>query len=203
MNNELKYCPKCKEKKSLDQFYKCFKSKDGHFHWCKDCRKLYDKEHGKYYRKTLAWKEQYERNIEIYKRSGKKAEYERKKKLLNINFKISQLLRSRILKVLHNQKTTKSVALLSLLGCSIEQLRQYLEQQFKEGMTWQNHGKVWHIDHYIPCSYFDLSDLKQQKICFNWRNLQPLWWDENIRKSNKVPKNVCELINNIKINLAA
>ena len=54
-------------------------------------------------------------------------------------------------------------------------------------MTWQNHTVTgWHIDHIMPCSNFDLSKPEQQKECFHYTNLQPLWYDENIRKSNKV-----------------
>ena len=53
-------------------------------------------------------------------------------------------------------------------------------------MTWKNHGRFgWHIDHIRACSRFDLSDLSQQKKCFNYTNLQPLWAKDNIRKSNK------------------
>ena len=52
-------------------------------------------------------------------------------------------------------------------------------------MTWQNHGKFgWHIDHINPCSRFNLSDIEQQKQCFHYSNLQPLWWWENLKKSN-------------------
>ena len=43
-------------------------------------------------------------------------------------------------------------------------------------MTWENRGKEgWHLDHIVPCAYFDLSDLSQQKICFHYTNIQPLW----------------------------
>ena len=62
----------------------------------------------------------------------------------------------------------------------------YLERKFQPGMTWRNQSRFgWHIDHIKPCSKFDLSDPIQQKICFNYKNLQPLWAEENIRKSNK------------------
>ena len=49
-------------------------------------------------------------------------------------------------------------------------------------MTWDNYGK-WHVDHIIPVSRFDLTDPEQQKICFHFTNLQPLWGGENIGKS--------------------
>ena len=74
-----------------------------------------------------------------------------------------------------------------LLGCSIEHARKHLESQFREGMKWDNHGKYgWHIDHIIPCASFDLTDPEQQKKCFNYKNLQPLWWHENLSKGSKI-----------------
>ena len=61
----------------------------------------------------------------------------------------------------------------------------YLQGKFKEGMHWNNLGK-WHIDHIRPCASFDLTDPEQQKQCFHYTNLQPLWAAENIRKGAKV-----------------
>jgi len=68
-----------------------------------------------------------------------------------------------------------------LLGCSVPYLRKHLEAQFKEGMSWDNYGD-WHIDHIKPCAAFNLTCEKQQKECFNYKNLQPLWAEENMRK---------------------
>lgn len=70
-----------------------------------------------------------------------------------------------------------------LVGCSAEFLKQHLERQFQPGMTFENYGK-WHVDHIRPCASFDLQDPKQAAECFNWRNLQPLWAADNIRKSD-------------------
>ena len=54
-------------------------------------------------------------------------------------------------------------------------------------MTWKNHGlKGWHIDHIIPCAAFDLTKEEEQKKCFHYSNLQPLWWIDNLKKSNKM-----------------
>jgi hypothetical protein len=71
------------------------------------------------------------------------------------------------------------------IGCSLQELAGILESKFKLGMTWGNHGS-WHIDHIIPCSHFDLTQLEEQKKCFHFSNLQPLWAIENIVKSNKL-----------------
>lgn len=79
---------------------------------------------------------------------------------------------------------TKSESTLSLLGCSINYLKEYLESKFQQGMTWDNYGE-WHIDHIKPCSAFDLSDPVQQKECFAYTNLQPLWAIDNLKKAYK------------------
>jgi hypothetical protein len=53
-------------------------------------------------------------------------------------------------------------------------------------MTWENHGRYgWHIDHIRPCASFDLADPEQQRKCFHYTNLQPLWASENMRKGDK------------------
>lgn len=88
---------------------------------------------------------------------------------------------------------------MDLLGCSPEFFKRHIESQFQEGMSWENQGKGgWHLDHIIPCDYFDLSDPEQQKICFNYKNLQPLWERDNLSKSNKLPPNFQETYFRIK-----
>jgi len=74
-----------------------------------------------------------------------------------------------------------------LVGCTIPELKIHLENQFIDGMTWENHKKYgWHIDHVKPCASFDLTDPEEQKKCFHFSNLQPLWWNENINKSARL-----------------
>ena len=99
------------------------------------------------------------------------------------NFKILTLLRSRIGKALKGHN--KYSATVELLGCTIEELWTHLENKFTEGMTRENHGE-WHVDHVIPCANFDLTDPEQQKKCFHYTNLQPLWALDNLKKSNRV-----------------
>ena len=99
--------------------------------------------------------------------------------------KIRDNLALRMRLALKEQNLTKRNTTAELVGCSIKYLKQYLERKFKPDMTWKNHGRFgWHIDHIRACSRFDLSDLSQQKKCFNYTNLQPLWAKDNIRKSN-------------------
>ena len=103
----------------------------------------------------------------------------------DIGFKLLYRLRSRIWEALKLNK--KSVNTIQLIGCTIEQLKQHLERKFTEGMSWSNYGE-WHVDHIRPCALFDLSQPDQQKICFNYTNLQPLWAIDNLSKGAKIDR---------------
>jgi hypothetical protein len=74
-----------------------------------------------------------------------------------------------------------------LVGYSLQNLVLHLENQFKDGMTWDNYGK-WHVDHIIPVSYFNIVSLNCQdfKDCWSLDNLQPLWAEDNLKKSNSL-----------------
>src|SRR3989304_5785240 len=90
-----------------------------------------------------------------------------------------------------NKRNQKSGSAIRDLGCSIDELKFYIEGQFQQGMTWDNWGvigtgKKWNIDHKIPLAFFDLTDRKQFLVACHYTNLQPLWALENIRKSNKI-----------------
>lgn len=103
-------------------------------------------------------------------------------------FKIIARFRDRIRFTIKKYKGIKQNSTLELLGCSIETARKHIEQQFKDGMNWSNCGASgWHIDHIIPCSAFDLTKIEEQKKCFHYTNLQPLWAKENMSKGNKLP----------------
>lgn len=116
----------------------------------------------------------------------------------DINFKLKKNIISQINININNKY--KSHKTKELLGCTIDELKQYLESKFTKGMTWENRGQFgWHIDHIKPCSSFNLLDPEEQKKCFHYSNLQPLWattkiaisygenefYVGNIEKSNK------------------
>lgn len=76
----------------------------------------------------------------------------------------------------------KSGSAVDDLGCTIEELRQHLENHFRDGMTWENQGTYWEIDHIRPMISFDLEDREQLLQACHWSNLQPLTVEENRRK---------------------
>lgn len=80
-------------------------------------------------------------------------------------------------------KCYRNSSAIRLLGCSVDDLKRYLESLFLPGMSWENYGQFgWHIDHVQPVYVFDLTDPDQQKQCFHFTNLQPLWWSDNLSK---------------------
>jgi hypothetical protein len=99
------------------------------------------------------------------------------------SYRIRVNLKNRINAVLKGNSKSKST--MEFVGCSIEQLWIHLESKFTNGMTKENYGK-WHVDHIIPCCFFDLSLIEEQKKCFNYTNLQPLWAIDNIKKGGKL-----------------
>jgi hypothetical protein len=140
-------------------------------------------------------KEDYKKNKEKryatnnkYRQENKESlnEKNRKNYAQNANLKLSQNIRRRMRETI-TLVSKKTDSTMNLLGCTIQEAREYLEKKFKEGMTWENHGLYgWHIDHIIPCASFDLTDPEQQKKCFHYTNLQPLWAAENMSKGAKI-----------------
>lgn len=109
----------------------------------------------------------------------------RRRRTTDPNFKLLGNLRTRLYAVL--RRGQRSGRTLELLGCTVPELWTHLEQQFRDGMTRENHGTHWEVDHVIPCAAFDLSDPAQQRECFHWTNLQPLLVIENRIKQDKLP----------------
>ena len=69
-------------------------------------------------------------------------------------------------------------------GCTLLELIEHLEKQFKLGMSWSNFGSEWSVDHIKPCAAFDFSKPEQVLQCENYTNLQPLWRQENLAKNS-------------------
>lgn len=99
-------------------------------------------------------------------------------------YKLRKNLRERLRAAMKG--LTKSKSTMMLVGCSLEELKTHLAKQFQIGMTWENYGVGWHIDHIKPCVSFDLLKPEAQLECFHYSNLQPLWAIDNIRKGKKI-----------------
>jgi hypothetical protein len=101
------------------------------------------------------------------------------------NYRFYRLLTATIQKAIKMRDATKLHQTKELIGCTPAELREHLERQFLPGMSWANRDK-WHIDHIRPCASFNLVDSDEQKACFHFTNLRPLWAEQNIAKSDKL-----------------
>ena len=117
---------------------------------------------------------------QIQKRHTK---YLKDRRKTDLSYKMAIVLRNRVKSLLKGEKRKKT---LELLGCDLQFFLNWLSYQFSEGMTMENHGSVWHIDHVIPCAKFDLKSINEQKKCFHWSNMQPMFSSENLSKKDKV-----------------
>jgi len=194
MEKLTKICNACKIEKSSEEF--AFKDKKRSYKdsVCKICRRVISK---KWYEDNSEHHK--EKSKERYKRSDKKriqnkrwrknnptytTEYAKKRSKEDPVYRINITLRSRIGMAIKLQYGSKAYKTIELLGCTADFAARYLESLFQLDMTWYNYGKGgWHIDHIIPCTAFDLTNPEEQRACFNYRNLQPMWESENIIKS--------------------
>jgi len=205
----FKTCTNCKEEKDINKFSKKKTSKDGYRTMCKNCsnnkKKIYTKNN---HEKVLtAYKKYYINNKKtIY--NNKKNNFDRDKIKINErrrNFrknnkelvnsrerayenrdeltKLKVHLRKSIGNTFKRKNLTKSNKTTEILGLSIEQFKQYIESQFKQGMSWENRGD-WHIDHIIPISF---AENEEEVIMLNhYTNLRPLWKVENLSKNDNI-----------------
>jgi len=104
------------------------------------------------------------------------------KRKSNLNFQLSEIMRSKLHKTLKNQTTSYK----KILGCDFDFLRQWIEFRFDKNMSWHNFGTYWHIDHVLPINMFNFINESEKNICFHWTNLQPLTAFENQSKSDKL-----------------
>ena len=141
-------------------------------------------EQNKEYRKKYL-KEYREKNIDKWKKL--KRDYERNRKSRDPLYKLISNFRTAIYQVLKESNVEKNGHYFDILGYTPEELINHLEKQFTEGMTWENYGE-FHVDHKLPISSFNIKEIGDEEFmrCWCLDNLQPMWGEENIRKSNKV-----------------
>ena len=213
----MKICTKCKKSKPLTEYHKLKIGKGGLNPRCKECRAISKKEYclenaesirlkNKLYRirnkenlkaKRKKW---YEDNPDYNKEYRdknwdtlvvKKREYRRgyRNERLKTDhlYKLKKTLRGRIWQAFKQKGWKKGLGSEILIGCKYETAKKHIESQFKDGMTWDNHGyRGWHIDHIIPLSIAKTED--EMIKLFNYTNLQPLWAKDNMDKSDNLWK---------------
>jgi hypothetical protein len=190
---ERKICRKCKIEKDVCEFHKG-KTKDGYQYKCKECKKEYStlnriKENNR----KILWAKKNPNKIKDAKQkyylnnSNKENlrnnKYSQNRKKIDFIYKLSCISRTRLYEFLKTKNMTKRNKTFVYIGCSPKFLKEYLESKFTVGMSWHNHGD-WHIDHIIPLSSAKTEE-EIYELC-HYTNLQPLWAQDNLIKSNKM-----------------
>ena len=209
----IKICNSCKKEKSIDLFHKHKNREDGHQTICKECTNTTNKNYAikhrleikkanakryvknkknirqrqrEYFLRTKEATYKYQKEWRANnkdKHTAIRRRYHNNRVKHDPNYRLTHNLRSRVRIALKG--ICKSAKTMELLGCSVDYLKQYIENQFKEGMTWDNYNLCgWHVDHIKPCARFDLTNPEEQRKCFHYSNLQPLWATANIKKSD-------------------
>ena len=190
-----KYCKNNKEK--ISQCQKEYRSRPEVKEWKKKYYKLeYVKQKkNAYMREYIQRPEVKERNKKYNEERKKDPEFRKKR-----NENIKKRREKTIIRLSHNISTSIRESLKSkkhrkngrhwekLVGYTIYELKKHLEKLFQPGMTWENYGKEWHIDHITPISFFIFTSTNdvEFKYCWSLYNLQPLWAEENIEKRDKI-----------------
>lgn len=105
----------------------------------------------------------------------------KQKRRENVLYRLYLNIASRMDRTIKDAGAKKCKRGITLLGCSMEELKDHFESKFAFGMCWKNYSE-WEIDHCLPISSFDLLNPREQEICFHYTNLQPLWKIDNARK---------------------
>jgi len=204
-----KVCNKCNVLKTQEELVKRSGSVDGYRSLCKICYNKYKNE--KYKKNSTKIKETqrkskdknpnyivsyrkrnreklldqmknyYQNNSEKLKDYMKK--YQRERNRTDSLFNVKTTLRTRIYKFLSVKNIKKVSKTFEIIGCTPKELKEHLERQFTDNMGWDNRS-LWHIDHIIPLSSAKSED-EIYKLC-HYSNLQPLWAQDNRKKSNKI-----------------
>ena len=162
-----KKCITCNEIKTLDNF-QLRKDTNKYRNQCKRCRQ---NKVNSYKRENMAYKQRYN-------------EYRKKRRQTDIQYCMIDRLRARVRKMVNANNASKYYLTMDLLGCTMDYFKVHLTSKFYGDMIWEKKNFV--LDHIIPCSWFNLSNPKHQKICFNYKNIQPLTDEDNSKKSDKV-----------------
>ena len=192
----MKTCTKCKQTKELTEFYKHPRGRNGLQSRCKVChnarakkwkqnnREKYNARQRKYKQNNPEKRRASQRKYTQSPENKKKRNARHRERIkTDPQYRLARNLRRRLNHVLKGK--TKSAGTMKLLGCSTMHLMDYLSMRLQPGMTWENQ-RTWHIDHMMPCASFDLEDPEQQRRCFHYTNLQPMWASENISKGDKI-----------------
>jgi hypothetical protein len=114
------------------------------------------------------------------------SKYFRERRKRDPGFRIACNLRNRFKEIMDIARDPSKKWNSSLIGCDTRQLAAHLESQFKRGMSWENYGTNWHVDHIMPCSAFDHTNPDHVRRCWHFTNLRPMAAKENLAKGAQI-----------------
>lgn len=173
------YKGRCKICQSEDEKLRRQKNPKEYKKWYNDTRNIRNEYRAKYYQLN-------KEKIKKYNKKFQKNNFINRKKKYNSDpiVKLRHRLSCRVREVLNFKSIVKNKDYNEIIGCTPSFLKEYLESKFIDGMSWENHGLYgWHIDHIVPLSSAKTED-EVYKLC-HYTNLQPLWAEDNLKKSNK------------------
>lgn len=179
-----KKCSKCLIVKDISKFSTCHSQ-------CKECVADWRQENKE---KNAEYQREHLKDPEIRrKRNITRGVWRKNKRANDPLFVIEKTLRDRLYHLVKSGKAKKQERAINLVGCTLEELKAHLESYWEPLMSWSNYGKpknkgdlAWEIDHVVCCNFYDLLELGQQKECFHWKNLRPIWGHLNARKNDLV-----------------
>ena len=177
--------PKCNFCHSPIPFQKFFRRRDAKYCSQKCSRKAQSEKRKNDPIKAAAYKITKKKTYLKRQLNGKNARDKREYYQNNIQARVAKNLRTRLYLAVKKQGGKKCDSTMSLTGADWPAFSVWIQNKFQKGMTWDNYG-LWHIDHEKACSRFDLTKPDQQRECFRYTNLQPLWGLENIKKGSKI-----------------
>lgn len=134
---------------------------------------------------TLVKKNREYRNKNLERLSKISNIYQKNRKKTDVVYRAKSNIKLRVYHAIKTKGFKKNNSTTKMIGLSYEELRIYIENKFLNGMTWENYGKKgWHVDHIIPLS--SAKNIKDLEKLMHYTNLQPLWWHDNLKKSNKI-----------------
>jgi hypothetical protein len=187
-----KVCIKCTLPKNTSEFSKDKSTGDGLQQQCKSCKsehfkqwKLNNPKYHKLYNKQhyIDTKEEYQKRSKKYNTNNKErvSEYMMERYHTDLLYRLKSILRCGTRRYIQGKKSHKTE---QILGCTFEELKQHIESQWVDGMSWGNWTQDgWHIDHIIP-----LASAKTETEIYklnHYTNLQPLWALDNQSKGAK------------------
>ena len=172
---EVSNCYVCKTKKDISEFFLDKSNSKGIQSKCKKCANIARRERRKRKMKT----DDEFRKSDNRKREGRRVRREDRDPV----FKLKRKMRNALRGSFKRKGYTKNTQNQKILGGDWETVKEHFESLFTEGMNWDNMGQ-WHIDHIIPLSVAKTEE-EIINLC-NYKNLQPLWGEDNLRKSDKI-----------------